>query len=56
MVQSCQLARAFSVGFGHGFRKNCRASIGLDAGVKSRILGSNRAFAIAGIKQTEHLA
>ena len=35
--------------------KNSRASIGPDAGVKLRFSVSNRVFAIAGIKQREHL-
>ena len=35
--------------------KKCRASIGPDAGAKLRFSVSNRVFAIAGIKQREHL-
>ena len=35
--------------------KNCRASIGPDTEVKSRFSVSDSVFAIAGIKQKEHL-
>ena len=49
-------ARAFWVGFGPGRNlKNCRASIGSDAGAKSKFSVSDRVFVIAGIKQREHL-
>ena len=38
-----------------GNSKNCRVSIGQDAGAELRFLVSDRAFVIAGIKQREHL-
>ena len=38
-----------------GILKNCQTSIEPDAGAKSRFLMSARVFAIAGIKQREHV-
>ena len=49
-------AWAFRVGSGRArVLKNCRDSIGPDAGAKSRFLVSDRVFAIDGIMQKEHL-
>ena len=47
--------RAFSDRVRIWILKNCRASIGSDAGAKSRFSMSDRVFAIAGIKLREHL-
>ena len=53
-------ARAFRVGSSSGqalgwLLKICRASIGPDAGAKSRFLVSHNVIAIAGMTQREHL-
>ena len=51
MYQSCQSGSDFSGRVRTWIFKNCRASIGPDAGAKSRFSVSNMAFAIDGIKR-----
>ena len=53
--QSRQLGSGFSGRVWSWILKNCRASIGPDAGKKLRFSVNDRVFAIAGIKQREHL-